>query len=109
VGCGVSLALELTFYTGVQGRIHLQLGAVAGLAERSRQKSFSKVSLPIFAYGAFRSISGSEGLPVESPPNGPAFPLHTETGPALTAHWIAIETVRPDGVRQRFTAVDRGG
>ena len=38
----------------------------------------------------------------------PRFRLHAETGPALAAHSSTIETVRPDGTRQRFTMVDRG-
>jgi cation diffusion facilitator family transporter len=36
------------------------------------------------------------------------FRLHAETGPALVAHAATIETVRPDGARQRFTMTDRG-
>jgi cation diffusion facilitator family transporter len=39
----------------------------------------------------------------------PRFRLHAETGPALAANAASIETVRPDGARQRFTMTDRGG
>ncbi len=38
----------------------------------------------------------------------PRFRLHAETGPVLTAPDASIETVRPDGARQRFTMTDRG-
>jgi len=38
----------------------------------------------------------------------PRFRLRAETGPVLTAHAATIETVRPEGARQRFTMVDRG-
>jgi cation diffusion facilitator family transporter len=38
----------------------------------------------------------------------PRFRLHAETGPSLAAGAATIETVRPDGVRQRFTMADRG-
>ena len=38
----------------------------------------------------------------------PRFRLRAETGPALTVHAATIETVRPDGGRQRFTMIDRG-
>lgn len=38
----------------------------------------------------------------------PRFRLRAETGPALTAEAVSIETVRPDGARQRFTMADRG-
>jgi cation diffusion facilitator family transporter len=38
----------------------------------------------------------------------PRFRLRAETGPALTARVATIETVRPDGARQRFTMIDRG-
>ena len=39
----------------------------------------------------------------------PHFRLSAEAGPALTAHAVAIETVRLDGTRQMFAMVDRGG
>ena len=39
----------------------------------------------------------------------PRFRLRAETGPALTAQAVTIETVRPDGARQVFTMADRGG
>jgi cation diffusion facilitator family transporter len=38
----------------------------------------------------------------------PRFRLHAEAGPALMASAATIETVRPDGARQRFTMIDRG-
>ncbi len=39
----------------------------------------------------------------------PRFRLARETGPALSASAASIETVRPDGARQNFAFVDRGG
>jgi cation diffusion facilitator family transporter len=39
----------------------------------------------------------------------PRFRLRTETGPTLVAEASSIETVGPDGARQRFGLVDRGG
>jgi len=39
----------------------------------------------------------------------PRFRLRAEIGLSLTADAIAVETVRPDGIRQNFTIVDRGG
>ncbi|MFH0129937.1 CDF family Co(II)/Ni(II) efflux transporter DmeF [Variovorax sp. VaC1] len=38
----------------------------------------------------------------------PRFRLHAETGPAPAARSVHIETVRPGGVRQRFTLTNRG-
>jgi cation diffusion facilitator family transporter len=38
----------------------------------------------------------------------PRFRLHAETGPVPMARTASIETVRPDGARQRFTMADRG-
>jgi cation diffusion facilitator family transporter len=38
----------------------------------------------------------------------PRFRLRSEEGPALQAGATTIETIRPDGVRQSFTLVDRG-
>jgi cation diffusion facilitator family transporter len=38
----------------------------------------------------------------------PRFRLHAVTGPALIAQDVSIETVRPDGLRQRFHMEDRG-
>src|SRR5262245_20779691 len=38
----------------------------------------------------------------------PHFRLRAEAGSALTAHAVAIETVRSDGTRQMFTMVERG-
>jgi len=43
-----------------------------------------------------------EGVP-------PRFRLRAESGPALQAKSITIETVRPGGARQLFSLVDRGG
>jgi len=39
----------------------------------------------------------------------PRFRLKAETGPALKAFAVSVETVRPDRTRQRFAFVDRGG
>jgi len=39
----------------------------------------------------------------------PRFRLRPETGCTLASQAISIETVRPDGMRQRFTMADRGG
>jgi cation diffusion facilitator family transporter len=39
----------------------------------------------------------------------PRFRLRAQSGPALAAPDVAIETVRPDGTRQLFTMADRGG
>jgi len=39
----------------------------------------------------------------------PRFRLRSETGPSLAAHSSVAETVRPDGTRQQFSMVDRGG
>jgi cation diffusion facilitator family transporter len=39
----------------------------------------------------------------------PRFRLKAETGPALTASAVSVETVRPDGALQAFAFVDRGG
>jgi cation diffusion facilitator family transporter len=38
----------------------------------------------------------------------PRFRLHAETGPRLAAQNASVETVRPDGARQRFAFADRG-
>ena len=38
----------------------------------------------------------------------PRFRLSAESGPALTASAVSIETVRPDGSRQAFAFADRG-
>jgi cation diffusion facilitator family transporter len=43
-----------------------------------------------------------EGVP-------PRFRLHSETGPSLAAHSSVIETMRPEGTRQQFSMVERGG
>jgi cation diffusion facilitator family transporter len=39
----------------------------------------------------------------------PRFRLSTESGPALTPSAVSIETVRPDGARQEFAFIERGG
>jgi cation diffusion facilitator family transporter len=39
----------------------------------------------------------------------PRFRLRAETGPALIAQAVTIETVRPDSARQIFTMADQGG
>ncbi len=38
----------------------------------------------------------------------PRFRLSAESGPALDATAVSVETVRPDGTRQRFAFADRG-
>jgi cation diffusion facilitator family transporter len=43
-----------------------------------------------------------EGVP-------PRFRLHSETGPSLAAHSSVVETMRPEGTRQQFSMVERGG
>jgi cation diffusion facilitator family transporter len=39
----------------------------------------------------------------------PRFRMRAQAGPALAARAASIETVRPDGARQSFTMVERGG
>jgi cation diffusion facilitator family transporter len=39
----------------------------------------------------------------------PRFRLHAESGPTLAAAAASIETIRPDGARQVFAFVDKGG
>jgi cation diffusion facilitator family transporter len=39
----------------------------------------------------------------------PRFRLTAESGPALAASEVSVETVRPDGARQLFAFADRGG
>ena len=39
----------------------------------------------------------------------PRFRLRAQTGPALMAQAVTVETVRPDGARQVFTMRDQGG
>jgi hypothetical protein len=39
----------------------------------------------------------------------PRFRLHSETGPSLAAHSTVIKTMRPEGTRQPFIMMDRGG
>jgi cation diffusion facilitator family transporter len=39
----------------------------------------------------------------------PRFRLKAESGPGLAASSVSVETVRPDGARQVFAFVDRGG
>jgi cation diffusion facilitator family transporter len=39
----------------------------------------------------------------------PRFRLSVESGPALAASAVSVETVRPDGARQVFAFVERGG
>jgi cation diffusion facilitator family transporter len=39
----------------------------------------------------------------------PRFRLRAESGPALTASAVSVETVRSDGARRMFAFVDRGG
>ena len=39
----------------------------------------------------------------------PRFRLSAESGPAMAASAVSVETVRPDGARQRFAFGDRGG
>jgi cation diffusion facilitator family transporter len=39
----------------------------------------------------------------------PRFRLHSETGLSLDAHSSVIETMRPEGTRQQFSMMERGG
>jgi cation diffusion facilitator family transporter len=39
----------------------------------------------------------------------PRFRLHAESGPALPEAAVTIETIRPDGARQVFALMDKGG
>ncbi len=54
------------------------------------------------AAGVVRLEVFEDGVP-------PRFRLRAQTGPALTAEAVKVETVRPDGARQVFTMTDRGG
>ena len=56
----------------------------------------------VAASGVVRLEVFEDGVP-------PRFRLRAETGPALTAQAVTIETVRPDGARQVFTMADQGG
>ena len=54
------------------------------------------------ASGVVRLEVFEDGVP-------PRFRLRAQTGPALMAQAVTIETVRPDGARQVFTMMDQGG
>ena len=54
------------------------------------------------AAGVVRLEVFEDGVP-------PRFRLRAETGPALTAQAVTIETMRPDGARQVFAMMDQGG
>jgi cation diffusion facilitator family transporter len=54
------------------------------------------------------TASGLVALDVFEDGVPPRFRLHAKTGPIPAAQAASIETVRPDGARQRFTLVDRG-
>ena len=58
-----------------------------------------------------RITTGSGNLLLEVFEDGvpPRFRLRAETGPTLAAQTSSIETVRPDGTRQHFGLLDRGG
>ena len=54
------------------------------------------------ATGVVRLEVFEDGVP-------PRFRLRAQTGPALMAEAVTIETVRPDGARQVFAMTDQGG
>jgi cation diffusion facilitator family transporter len=56
----------------------------------------------VTASGVVRLEVFEDGVP-------PRFRLRAETGPALIAQAVTIETVRPDSARQVFTMMDQGG
>jgi cation diffusion facilitator family transporter len=56
----------------------------------------------VAASGVVRLEVFEDGMP-------PRFRLRAETGPALIAQTVTIETVRPDSARQIFTMADQGG
>ena len=53
--------------------------------------------------------SGAVRLEVFEDGGPPRFRLGAQTGPALMAQAVTIETVRPDGARQTFMMKDQGG
>ena len=55
------------------------------------------------------TADGKLALSVFEDNHPPVFRIHVEHGSALDAGSISIETVRPDGIRQRFAMSDRGG
>ena len=64
------------------------------------------------AHDEARSIVTADGeiiLDVFEDGVPPRFRLTTQSGPALRAATASVETVRPDGARQRFAFVDKGG
>jgi Co/Zn/Cd efflux system component len=56
----------------------------------------------VTASGVVRLEVFEDGVP-------PRFRLRAQTGPALMAQAVTVETVRPDGARQVFTMTDQGG
>ena len=56
----------------------------------------------VTASGVVRLVVFEDGMP-------PRFRLRAESGPALIAQAVTIETVRPDSERQVFTMMDQGG
>ena len=56
----------------------------------------------VAASGVVRLEVFEDGVP-------PRFRLRAETGPALIAQAVTIETVRPDSARRVFTMMDQGG
>jgi hypothetical protein len=56
----------------------------------------------VTASGVVRLEVFEDGVP-------PRFRLRAQTGPALMAQAVTVETVRPDGARQVFTMMDQGG
>ena len=60
---------------------------------------------------AHRIVTRSGGVVLEIFEDGvpPRFRMRPEPGVSLAAQTCAVETVRPDGTRQRFSMEDRGG
>ncbi len=58
---------------------------------------------------SIKTNTGAVTLEVYEDGVPPRFRLRAETGSALASQVVSIETVRPDGTRQRFTMIDRGG
>ena len=56
----------------------------------------------VTASGVVRLEVFEDGVP-------PRFRLRSQTGPALMAQAVTVETVRPDGARQVFTMRDQDG
>jgi len=55
------------------------------------------------------TITGAVALNVFEDGVPPRFRLHAETGPPLIVQTASVETIRPDGARQIFAFIARGG